>query len=830
MTEDRVDAGPAIPEPMQAPLPQQPSEWDQAAWDAAAALLHDRLDIDPAPEYVVALLEIALWRKNCHALLTAIQARTPPDAPPSPPEEQLQLLMTEVPEAAFLAKLATAQDRTGVYLSYACVYEADEARLLHLAQVLEHSSLVVNADALNAHLRPLQAALSAADLQAATGDPEFLLRLVLLSGGGDPSDELLQAMRQSLDEARLGVAVSLLTEHGNAQGADVFALFCLQARMAHAALAAQSTQARDVPAINAVLLGVDRAEAGLLAEPSRLSAYVAHQKAGILSTLAVDPAIGAEDRRRFLDRALASLASLTERLRRSGQSPTNSLMTEARLVWMAAEMETGNARAERRAAAITRQHELLAMAALEPADMPRLTSIAAISILLATAYYETGQFVVATNQATVARHVAAGAANLFDELSNVNGEEESEAIKVMRSSFASIVAQADRADMIARARLAESRGAFKDASHIYTDAARVESELKGRMHEFLSVFFGAAGQQSKLSDPGFVANARAAHFAGMAAINLADAALMGGDQQGARTGYKEGRAKLECAAKLWDEARAHMPSGPQADEGARQAQVSTLRARYCDCKMDLAQAENLVALRDHKGAAEKFIAARTVLQELVERSLDVDENRNQQILVASKSYADARGLFEVDLDARTDANLKKARQRMNEAAEGFVAAGETRWAAFSRAQSAECEALVLRAKAEDEPADVLRDALLARASDRQRDAGEIYAQAGRPRPDGSTPGEGATPAVLVLPKPQAPIGEGDLRPGRFGSSARDQDPRKAKTARARALQMTIDDQTDLLERGIIDVGRWSAIVTDYRQELLLLKDENGEAR
>jgi hypothetical protein len=426
--------------------------------------------------------------------------------------------------------------------------------------------------------------------------------------------------------------------------------------------------------------------------------------------------------------------------------------------------------------------------------------------------------------------VARGASELLTEALEANEEAaESKAVRVARSAVAGMVEQAVRTDTIARARLAESRGNFEDASRLYAEAAQVESELKDRMRGLLLAFFGDASKGGALVDQGFEAEARAAHFAGMAAINLADAALMDGDQQGARSGYQDAHAKLERSAVLWDEARARRPPGPRANEAARQAQVSTLRGRYCDCKIELAQAERLIALRDHLGAAQKFIEARTVLQELVERSLDVDEGRNQQILLGSKFYADARSLFEIDLDSGSDENLRKARQRMGEAATNFASVGEARWAAFIRAQSAECEAQVLQAKAEGSPADPAREVLLSRASDRRQDAADIYAQAGTARQEAAGGNADARPGQLVLPKPQAPIGDAGIARAASANPRRDDDSRTAKIARRRALEETIAQTQDLSERGQWDPARLMMFLLPYREEVNLIKLELEEA-
>jgi hypothetical protein len=796
MAEETIQAGSEA----QAPPSDQNVDWNEAAVIAASTLLQDQLGIEATPEYVDAVLEAALWRKSCHALLTALSAIPLPES-----IDEARALLADVPEAAFLGILALNSERAGIYLGRACVSYSQEARLLQLAKAIE-DILAANAAALNANLLGLGTALSQKDIYAAAADPAFLLYVVMQIGStaqqdearDDTADELLRAMRLTVNEASRAAAASLLAEQGNPEGAVVFRLLHQVARAARSALAGQPSS-WDIPAIDAVLQGMDRAEAGLLAEPSRLSDYAAYQKVAMLSMLAMDPGLRADDRRRYYDSARQSLDGLYARLQASGQALNVTLNQEAGFVWAAAELETGQLRAERRVAAITRLHELLAMAALE-GDTTRLSSMVTVSTTLSTAYYETGHFTAAIDQAIMARHLARVASDRFTELVDASEEVESEWVRVGRS----MVALAERTYMIARARLAESRGDFDDASRLYGEAAQVESRLKDSVREVLSVLFGDAGKGAPVNQR-FESEARAAHFAGMAAINRADAALMEGDQPGARTGYQDARGKLEHAAALWEAERAR--PGPQANEAARQAQVSTLRARYCDCKMDFAQAERLIALRDHLGAAQKFIAAGTVLRELVERSLDVDEDRNQQILVGSGFYAHARSLFELDLDSRSDENLHEARQRMAEAANKFVSVGEARWAAFIRAQSAECEAQVLQRKAEGSAADPAREVLLSRASDRRQDAADFYAQAdtlleGAPRQN--TP---AGPRLLVLPKPQAPIGHAETGLAVPVGPLRD-NRRTAKIARMRALEETINE----LKR--------VALLVDYREQLI----------
>src|SRR5262249_42043365 len=146
-------------------------------------------------------------------------------------------------------------------------------------------------------------------------------------------DRLLHLMREAINEARLLGAASLLTERGNAEGTAVFRLWQLVAHAAQSALAGQLSSSWDVPAIDATFQGVDRAEAGPLAEASRLSDFVSHGKATVLAMLAIDPELSAEDRHRYYDRARESFEVLYSRLHSTGRTLGNALIQEARLVW-----------------------------------------------------------------------------------------------------------------------------------------------------------------------------------------------------------------------------------------------------------------------------------------------------------------------------------------------------------------------------------------------------------------------------------------------------------------------------------------------------------------
>lgn len=841
MDEERREATDGAPPPEA----QGEAGWHPDSAGAAAALL-GRLGIPPEAPQVGALLEVALWRKSCHALVATLDrppAVAPADASAPSLAEQASLLLAQVPEAVFLAILAQnldpgpGVDAATVMLGRACLVDAEEQRLIRLAAAIRRHELPLDADRLNASLADLHAALSPADVGDAGADPLFVLQLVLMLGGDGkevalPQDPaaLLRVTRQSINAARLAAAAALLGAQGHTQGAETFRMLQTLAEAVRAGLAGKPVQ-WDLPAVDATLRGVAAAEAGLLAAPSRLSHMVASQKSALLGLLAVDPAIPLEKRRDYCAMARHSLEQLHARLKSTGQPLSSALIQESRLVWQAAEQETGERRAAGRAEAITRMHELLAIAAEDTDTMARLNGIAAVSIALATAHYETGAFRAATDQAIIARRVARAADQLLADAVGEESRPADEMLRVARASLAGLVAQADRTDLIARARLAEGRGDFEEASTIYTSAIALEGDLKQRMREILAALFGTAGQASALAGQGFEAEARAAHFAGLAAINRADAALMAGEHQAARTGYEQARASLGRAAELWTEARATLPPGQQANDAARQAQVSALRARYCDCKLELAQAERLIALRDHLGAAGKFIAARTVLQELVERSLDVDEHRNQQILLGSKFYADARSLFEIDLESGADDNLRAARKRMTEAAGIFESVGEARWAAFIRAQAAACEAQVLQAKAEASPTDPTRAVLVARADDRRQDAADLLAQAGGPAAGAARGGGGhqAWPGIVVLPKPQAPIAGAGDGPGMPAPTRPEDDARAALLASKRALEETIRQLRDLQERGAIDPGRWASLNLEYQQKFFSVTQQLDEA-
>jgi hypothetical protein len=271
---------------------------------------------------------------------------------------------------------------------------------------------------------------------------------------------------------------------------------------------------------------------------------------------------------------------------------------------------------------------------------------------------------------------------------------------------------------------------------------------------------------------------------------------------------------------MWDAARARLLAGPQQNDAALQAELGRLRARYCDCKIALAEADRRVAAGQHLGAAEKFIAAGTVLKELVLRSQDVDDPRNQQILLATRHYAEARGLFEIDLDAGTDGNLARARDLVGEAARQFAAAGETRWATFIRAQAAQSEAEVLRSRAALSAQSQLRAALQARATERTQDAQGLFELAG----GGMARGDDDRFGALVPPRPAPAIAA--ARPAVRVAADHDAD---VVTVRAEldAVEDTIRILDAQLDRGALDPARHASLSTAYKQQANLLRHRLG---
>jgi len=793
--------------------PEAPARWTAAARDAAAALLA-RLSFDPSPEQIDNCLDIATWRKAARDLLAAVDAHPAGEA-----GEDLGWLGA-MQESALLAILAGNPEGAAILLSRTCIDNAGMATIGSLLRQVRDGSLCLPTDQAESDLARLQAELGPDDLAEASADPAFLIQLALQFGAegdsqGAPAD--LDLMQQSFrgltNVARLAAMAALLAETGQDDAADVYRMLRLAAEGVNATFQRTPTDWKHAE-IDAVLQGVARAEATCLATPSPLAYISAHGKVSFLQLLAADATLPSAHRRRYGALGLQATQALYGLLRASDQSLGTILVNEARQVWMLAQLEPDDHGAERQALAITRLHELVAMAVLESDPFPRMTAMAGVTIALATALYELGRFKAASDQAIVACRLAETAAVTLAEAAATPGVD-ARAIRFGQSGAAVMAAQAQRADLLARAKLAENQADFAGAAQLYATAAVAEQQILAGGRDLMEAMLGEAGTgQAALFDQAFGAEPRAAHFTGLAVLNQADAALMEGRFADASKGYAEAEAQLASAAALWQQAGGKLSADRRGD-ALHEAEISTLRARYCDCKISLAEAEARVAANDNLGAAQHFLAARTVLRELVQRSKDVDEPRNQAILLGTECYAQARFLFEIDLDQRSDGNLGIAREAMGEAARHFAGVGEARWAGFIRAQAAACEAELLQARAEASAAEATRALLLSRAADRRQDAADIYAVAS-PSMAASAGDSTSAPQTLVLPKPQAVISTAVLQVSQQVAQA---DPRAALLARKQGLEQTIVELRDMRDRARVQAPEFIAMFTDYSAQL-----------
>lgn len=522
------------------------------------------------------------------------------------------------------------------------------------------------------------------------------------------------------------------------------------------------------------------------------------------------------------------------------------------ILWQWSMVESGQRRAELQHEAIGLVNRLSSRAVLEADPVLRTANLAMLALMPAAWKHQLGDFAGALEAASTARAFgqsyaeAASAAlePLLDALATATPDDEEEAsqMAVARAlctasleNVDAITKAADLSMALTKAKLAEAATDFDQASDHYETAAGIEANIKSGLRTLFASILGMMAEGSPLAVAASGHDARARYFEAMAVLNRGDSELTRGRVSEANELFAKAKFTLRSAEALWEQAATTPSGGASASDARRQARICSLRARYCDARLELALAEQEASERRHRSAAKQFLAASAILEELRDNSRGVDEPRNIELLRASESFCRGRHLFEIDLDQRGTANVAEAEEALREAATRFENQGEDRWAKYVRALSVEYGVAVgrvlLLAAGAAEPAG-LRQLLEQRASEAAERLEALGMLERAASVKGLLRGDGLAVklARYALPKPGESLAlrtvGGPLQGEPFYADASTgADDARRKKAGVTSLRNRLAELKDRRDKGRLSEGQYTDLAKSLEDDLNVLLDE-----
>lgn len=420
--------------------------------------------------------------------------------------------------------------------------------------------------------------------------------------------------------------------------------------------------------------------------------------------------------------------------------------------WMRSELAEGTEREKLAASAFTRVNELLAQTALEKEPLTRLATMTGLMMLPAGWKYAKGDFHGAIEASAMAKSMAEAFSEEFDRemrptleeiqkeiMAQEESSEERAQLVNLRDGLLTLVEGtksfalvSDLTRLTSEASLAEANGDFVEAAQLYREASAQEKEALGRVVSMISTFIDKATAISRASQQGLQHEARAAYFNAMAKLNEGDRKLMEGEYAEANQNYTDAQASFMAAKDEWEKEllRISETSVQTQYKPRDEMLVNASRARYCDAKIEISEAEQASAvLRQPLTAHNHFDKAAYILAEALGMSISKESRRGVRILRASEDFCRGRALLELDIAESKLINSDEGTRLLDSAATLFEQIGETRWASYVRGVQYEYEAVIFRQLARASGSEGSND-YVARAKLRAEDAAAQFRQLG----------------------------------------------------------------------------------------------------
>jgi hypothetical protein len=375
------------------------------------------------------------------------------------------------------------------------------------------------------------------------------------------------------------------------------------------------------------------------------------------------------------------------------------------LRWMRAQLLKGNRREEVELEAYALVNELAAETARHTDVMARLCGMATLSMLPASWKLAKGDYRGAVESATTAKSFAAASigemqahstafgAEIDKELDQMAQDDPTAAqLKGLRDFVVTMARNArllvDACEILivtSKARLVERQGDYAKASQYYEEAAQIEEAAREAVRSFFANAVGALPRASSGSS-----KARAAYYSAMAEINRGDQRFIENSLSEAKDYYGAAKELLDAAIQSWkaeleaDESR----SAQQLDALREEQNVCVLRARYCDAKIDIVDAEHYTASGRAWDATVKLERVTRIFRELrtslsLAAGAKAETNaRDSKLLWACEEYSRARYLMELDRDSSRNDNYVAVLESLNTAQSRFDDCQETHWSGY----------------------------------------------------------------------------------------------------------------------------------------------------
>ena len=429
--------------------------------------------------------------------------------------------------------------------------------------------------------------------------------------------------------------------------------------------------------VRALLDRIDSYPDERLAMFGQLSQMVMGMRGTVRLLVSMDPAISTNLRRENLQKAEELLYACRS------IPPLRWLLPNVR--WMRAQTLKGLRKQEVELEAFALVNELVADTAREKDLLQRLMGMAMLTLLPANWKFQKADYVGAIESAATAKSFAVSAiaemeawSNAFrdqieKELASREATDPAAATELNNfRAFVIKIAEGSRVmtdacetfTLTSKAKLADRAGEYERASEYYEQAAAYEEEIVRKVREAVTTWFAATSPTGRMGRPAAQTHARAVYYGAMAELSRGDQAFMDGEIRTAIDHYEAAKEAFENAAHSWkEELRLSGPTSEKQLGPLRNEQgICLIRMRYCEAKIDIANAESYSAAGRAWDSAYKFERVTRIFSEL-RTSLDLESGlegatRDAKLLIACEDFSRARYLMELDRDTRRNGNFE----------------------------------------------------------------------------------------------------------------------------------------------------------------------------
>jgi tetratricopeptide (TPR) repeat protein len=497
--------------------------------------------------------------------------------------------------------------------------------------------------------------------------------------------------------------------------------------------------------------------------------------------------------------------------------------------------------------------------------VPRLLLMSQAMLMLPVWRYQQGDFRGSLEAAMAARQTAIAAGDVFasemestieemdEELRDPNlDEEERQFISSLKENMImgiqavrSVTYIGDLLIYMSRGRISEQKGDFREASRLFMEASDLGKEIFRGLREMIKSLFGDLLDRRHLPEKDFSLDAWSYYFDGVSNTNKGNESLMKGEVQKAERLFLKAHNSYELSLQSMEQAKAGSPEASQSPltQTIDFASLASTQLDMCNIHLTVISAEEYAAIDNHEKSSKEFLEANLRAAEMLNNPVRMSD-KNVEIVKGMRDYCFARSMLE-----RTGGEFGDDSsvwiELLFEASASFGRADQRLWECFVEGLAYEYEALynvALSRKDKRNKAHYFTSAISSvnkamrsySLTGNERRIKELSSVLGRIDRIGELPHP-----TVVLPRPvevfstmaDEDLSSSFMMPYTYskGSEVIELDKElMSLRSRALALSNTIDELKVRLERGRIEVGRYSDLKTDMDAERITILTKLGK--